>query len=260
MLEDRVEALAEQIDGVVFDKLAARDRLFVTTEDGTGLVHQAPAYGEDDFRVCTAAGIALADPLDENCRFTGRVPEHAGTFCKDADKAIIRQLKEAGKLVHQTTLVHSYPFCERTDTPLIQRAIEAWYVRVEDVRDRLAAANAAIRWMPGYVGEKRFGNWLREAKDWKTVGSANMAFHAAIVALSDSERLSAMYEDIAAELRLAFGLLDDPEYLHAPYVDHNARLLQMFMEGQTVAAARELETYLVQSERMVLAVYARQIS
>lgn len=100
----------------------------------------------------------------------------------------------------------------------------------------------------------------RGAKDWRSVGSANMAFHAAIVALSDSERLSAMFEDLAAELRLAFGMLDDPEYLHAPYVDLNARLLQMFMEGQTAAAARELETYLVQSERMVLAVYARQMS
>ena len=100
----------------------------------------------------------------------------------------------------------------------------------------------------------------REAKDWRRVGSANMAFHAGIVALSDSERLSAMFEDLAAELRLAFGMLDDPEYLHAPYVDLNARLLQMFMEGQTAAAARELETYLVQSERMVLAVYARQMT
>jgi len=99
----------------------------------------------------------------------------------------------------------------------------------------------------------------RDAKDWKRVGSANMAFHAAIVALSDSERLSAMFEDIAAELRLAFGLLDDPEYLHAPYVDLNQRLLQLFLEGQTTAAARELENYLVQSERMVLAVYARQV-
>lgn len=99
----------------------------------------------------------------------------------------------------------------------------------------------------------------REAKDWKHVGSANMAFHAAIVALSDSERLSAMFDDIAAELRLAFGLMDDAEYLHAPYVDLNTRLLQMFMEGQTAAAARDLEAYLVQSERMVLAVYARQI-
>jgi DNA-binding GntR family transcriptional regulator len=97
----------------------------------------------------------------------------------------------------------------------------------------------------------------RETKDWHRVASANMAFHAAIVALSDSDRLSAMFEDLAAELRLAFGMLDDPEYLHAPYVDLNARLLQMFVEGQTAVAARELETYLVQSERMVLAVYAR---
>ncbi|HVR50751.1 MAG TPA: FCD domain-containing protein, partial [Pseudorhodoferax sp.] len=100
----------------------------------------------------------------------------------------------------------------------------------------------------------------REARDWLQVGSANMAFHAAIVALSDSERLSAMFQDIAAELRLAFGMLDDPEYLHAPYVDLNARLLNVFLEGQTATAARELETYLVQSERMLLAVYARQVS
>ncbi|MEI8242393.1 MAG: isoleucine--tRNA ligase [bacterium] len=139
---------------------------FVTTEDGTGLVHMAPAYGEDDFRVCRAAGIDIVDPLDDNCRFSAQVPEHAGVFCKDADKELIRHLKHAGKLVHQTTLVHSYPFCDRTDTPLIYRAIEAWYVKVEDVRDRLVANNDTIHWTPDYVGDKRFGNWLREAKDW----------------------------------------------------------------------------------------------
>ncbi len=139
---------------------------FVTTEDGTGIVHIAPAYGEDDFRVGRAAGIGLVDPLDAECRFTARVPDFAGQFCKDADKAIIRRLKEEKKLVHQTTLVHSYPFCDRTDTPLIYRAIDAWYVRVEDLRDRLAAANEAVHWVPDYVGSKRFGNWLKEAKDW----------------------------------------------------------------------------------------------
>jgi isoleucyl-tRNA synthetase len=139
---------------------------FVSTEDGTGLVHMAPAYGEDDFRVCRAAGIDLADPLDEDCRFTAQVPEYAGRFCKDADREIVRHLKQEGKLVHQTTVVHSYPFCDRTDTPLVYRAIEAWYVRVEDLRERLAALNDTIRWTPDYVGDKRFGNWLREAKDW----------------------------------------------------------------------------------------------
>ena len=139
---------------------------FVTTEDGTGIVHMAPAYGEDDYRVCRAAGIDLVDPLDEECRFTAQVPDWAGQFCKDADKAIIKKLKEDGKLVHQSTLQHSYPFCERTDTPLIYRAIDAWYVRVEDLREEMLANNAQVHWMPEYVGEKRFANWLAEAKDW----------------------------------------------------------------------------------------------
>jgi isoleucyl-tRNA synthetase len=139
---------------------------FVSTGDGTGLVHMAPAYGEDDFRVCQEAAIGIATPLDADCRFTAQVPEYAGKFCKDCDKELIKRLKQEGKLVHQSTIVHSYPFCERTDTPLIYRAIEAWYVRVEDARERLAAANAAVHWMPEYVGDKRFGNWLKEARDW----------------------------------------------------------------------------------------------
>ncbi|MBR4475955.1 MAG: isoleucine--tRNA ligase [Kiritimatiellae bacterium] len=140
---------------------------YVTTDDGTGLVHIAPAYGEDDFRVCKAAGMnAFADPLDDACAFTDALPEYAGRFCKDCDKDIIKRLKAEGKLVHQATIVHSYPFCDRTDTPLIYRAIDAWYVRVEDLHERLAANNANVHWTPDYVGEKRFGNWLGEARDW----------------------------------------------------------------------------------------------
>jgi isoleucyl-tRNA synthetase len=139
---------------------------FVTTSDGTGIVHIAPAYGEDDYRVCREEGIELVDPLDEDGKFTSEVPEFAGQFCKDADKGIIRHLKQNGKLIQQSTIVHSYPFCERTDTPLIYRAIEAWYVRVEDMRERLLKSNSEIRWMPEYVGEKRFANWLADAKDW----------------------------------------------------------------------------------------------
>ncbi len=140
---------------------------YVTTDDGVGLVHIAPAYGEDDFRVCKEAGLAaFADPLDDACAFTDAVPEYAGRFCKDCDKDIIKRLKAEGKLVHQATIVHSYPFCDRTDTPLIYRAIDAWYVRVEDLHERLAANNATVHWTPDYVGEKRFGNWLKEARDW----------------------------------------------------------------------------------------------
>ena len=140
---------------------------YVTTDDGTGLVHIAPAYGEDDFRVCREAGMnAFADPLDDACAFTDVIPEYKGRFCKDCDKDIIKALKASGKLVHQATIVHSYPFCDRTDTPLVYRAIDAWYVRVEDLHERLAKNNATVHWTPGYVGEKRFGNWLEEARDW----------------------------------------------------------------------------------------------
>ena len=140
---------------------------YVTTDDGVGIVHIAPAYGEDDFRVCQEAGMhAIVDPLDQACAFTDQVPEYKGRFCKDCDKDIIKRLKAEGKLVHQSTIVHSYPFCDRTDTPLIYRAIDAWYVKVEDLHERLAKNNAKVHWTPAYVGEKRFGNWLEEARDW----------------------------------------------------------------------------------------------
>jgi isoleucyl-tRNA synthetase len=139
---------------------------FVSTEDGTGIVHLAPAYGEDDFRVCKAAGIELVDPLDAEARFTDQVPDFTGQQCKEADRGIIKQLKDQGKLVHQSTIVHSYPFCYRTETPLIYRAIDAWYVRVADMRDSLTAANTTVHWVPEAVGENRFGNWLKEANDW----------------------------------------------------------------------------------------------
>ena len=140
---------------------------YVTTDDGVGLVHIAPAYGEDDFRVCKEAGMtAFVDPLDDACAFTDAIPELKGRFCKDCDKDLIKWLKAEGKLVHQATIVHSYPFCDRTDTPLIYRAIDAWYVRVEDLHERLAKNNASVHWTPDYVGEKRFGNWLEEARDW----------------------------------------------------------------------------------------------
>jgi len=139
---------------------------FVSTGDGTGIVHMAPAYGEDDYRICRAAGIDHVDPLDAEGCFTGAVPDFAGQYCKEADKGIIRVLKEAGVLFHQATIQHSYPFCERTDTPLIYRAIDAWYARVEDLREAMMTNNDAVRWVPDYVGAKRFGNWLADAKDW----------------------------------------------------------------------------------------------
>ena len=157
----------------IFDDYKSHDNAFVflsdsfvSTEDGTGIVHMAPAYGEDDYRICRKSNIEIVDPLDEDCVFTEEISWLKDKFCKDADKDIISILKNKNQLVHQSTIQHSYPFCERTDTPLIYRAIDAWYVRVEDLREKMKANNDKIHWMPKHVGEKRFANWLSDAKDW----------------------------------------------------------------------------------------------
>jgi isoleucyl-tRNA synthetase len=140
---------------------------YVSTESGTGLVHQAPAFGEDDYRVAKAAGIeAFVCPVTLNGIFTGEVPDFAGRYVKEADKDIIRRLKDSGALYEQGVLQHSYPFCYRSDTPLIYRAIPSWYVRVTDIVDDLLAANEQIRWIPGHIKHGRFGNWLKGAIDW----------------------------------------------------------------------------------------------
>ncbi|HDL41946.1 MAG TPA: isoleucine--tRNA ligase, partial [Actinobacteria bacterium] len=140
----------------------------VTTDEGTGLVHMAPAYGESDFDAFRAAGIdALVEPLDAKARFTDEVgPELAGLAVKDADSVIIDLLKESGKLVRREQINHSYPFCWRTGTPLIYRAIPTWFVKVESFRDSMVERNRDIRWVPEAVGAKRFGNWLENARDW----------------------------------------------------------------------------------------------
>jgi isoleucyl-tRNA synthetase len=155
---------ADQRQRGAFVLIASDD---VTTEEGTGLVHMAPAYGEADFLAFQAAGIeAFVDPVDLEARFTDEVPAVAGQFVKDADKTLVTMLRERDLLVHSGTIVHSYPFCWRTDTPLIYKAIPSWYVRVESFKERMADLNERIWWVPDYVGERRFGNWLRDARDW----------------------------------------------------------------------------------------------
>lgn len=139
---------------------------YVSTDDGTGIVHQAPAYGEDDFRVCRRAGIKLVDPVDEEGRFKPEIREHAGQFVRDADKDIARRLKDSGNLLRNETVFHSYPFCERTDSPLIYKAIATWYVAVEKIKDRLVANNQKINWTPEHIRDGRMGKWLETARDW----------------------------------------------------------------------------------------------
>ncbi len=138
-----------------------------TTEDGTGLVHMAPAYGETDFLAFHAAGLdVLVDPVDAEGRFTDEVPEVAGVNVKEADAALIQLMQEQGALVESGRITHSYPFCWRTDTPLIYKAIPTWFVAVEQFRDRMAQLNESIHWVPERIGTRRFGNWLSQARDW----------------------------------------------------------------------------------------------
>jgi isoleucyl-tRNA synthetase len=140
---------------------------YVTTTDGTGLVHSAPAFGEDDSRVMKAAGIkCVACPIDSTGRFTEEVSDFKGEFIKDADKKIIKYLKDNNHLFHQSVLVHSYPFCPRTDTPLIYRAMPQWYLAVEKIKDKIINANKQINWVPEHIKEGRFGKWLDGARDW----------------------------------------------------------------------------------------------
>ncbi|KAK7005654.1 tRNA synthetases class I-domain-containing protein [Favolaschia claudopus] len=144
---------------------------YVTDSDGTGIVHQAPAFGEDDYRVALASGILRPDeappcPLDDACRFTSEVPDFEGLGVKAADSPIQKILKAKGRLIVQSTVNHSYPFCWRSHSPLIYRAVPGWFVRVANIKDDLVANNKETRWVPQYVGENRFGNWLANARDW----------------------------------------------------------------------------------------------
>ncbi|MBA3603082.1 MAG: isoleucine--tRNA ligase [Parachlamydiaceae bacterium] len=138
----------------------------VSLEDGTGVVHSAPAFGELDFYACQREKISLVCPVDSNGRFTDEIPEYTGLFVKDADKQIIKRLKEQGCIFHHTTLHHRYPFCWRSDTPLIYKAVTTWFVAVEKIKEALLASNEQIHWMPAHIKTGRFGKWLEGARDW----------------------------------------------------------------------------------------------
>lgn len=144
---------------------------YVTDDAGTGIVHQAPAFGEDDYRVCLAHGVIakgedLPCPVDGNGCFTEQVPPVAGKNVKDADDTLIKLLKESGRLVQKDNLDHSYPFCWRSDTPLIYKAVPSWFIKVEEIRDKIVANNNKTYWVPNQVKEGRFHNWLVDARDW----------------------------------------------------------------------------------------------
>lgn len=139
---------------------------YVSTEDGTGIVHIAPGFGEEDANVGRLHGLPEVCPIDEECKFTSAVPQWAGMWVKDADKEVIRELKESGKLIHRGTIRHSYPHCWRDDSPLIYRAVSTWFVRIDKIKEKMINANRQISWVPDHIRDGRFGKWLENARDW----------------------------------------------------------------------------------------------
>jgi isoleucyl-tRNA synthetase len=139
---------------------------FVTTDDGTGLVQVAPSHGEDDFNICTAAGVPVVMTVDEGAKFTSIAPRFEGLQVFEANKPLLKELRERGMLLRQDSYEHSYPHCWRCRKPLIYMAVSSWFVEVTKVRDRMVELNEPITWVPEHIKHGQFGKWLANARDW----------------------------------------------------------------------------------------------
>src|SRR6056297_3968410 len=139
---------------------------YVTTDEGTGVVHTAPAFGADDFETCKKAGIPMFNPIDEEGCFTDQVEDFAGMWFKEADKDISRAIKEKGLMYHHETYVHNYPFDWRKGTPLMSYPVESWFIRTTELKDRMVELNKTNNWQPDGIGTGRFGEWLENNVDW----------------------------------------------------------------------------------------------
>jgi isoleucyl-tRNA synthetase len=194
---------------------------FVDVEEGTGTVHIAPGFGEDDQRLGEAHGIPVISPVDDGGRFTAEVEDYRGVQVFDANRAIVRDLKAAGALVRHDTYVHSYPHCWRSDTPLIYKAVSSWFVKVTAVKERMLDLNQQIRWVPEHVRDGAFGKWLENARDWSI---SRNRFWGSPIPVWKSDDPAYPRSDVYGsldELERDFGVR--PDDLHRPAIDELIR-------------------------------------
>jgi isoleucyl-tRNA synthetase len=200
---------------------------FVSTEDGSGIVHIAPAFGQDDYEISKKYGLPMFQPVTRGGRFTEEVTDFAGEFVKDADQAIMMKLRAEGKLYKKGVIEHSYPFSWRFDNvPVIYYARESWFIRTTSVADRMVALNKTINWKPAEVGSGRFGNWLEENKDWALSRDRYWATPLPIWIANDGEMfavgsIAELGEGFVEEDGVRTYVKDMKELdLHKPFVDN----------------------------------------